>query len=70
MRLSFGRACELGIGARGETMISTLRPIKPHTLDDLASHRCSGFRQPVTGNIVLWWMNDAAWSSCTTSFRR
>jgi DNA-binding transcriptional LysR family regulator len=31
----------------------------PQTPDDLASHRCSGFRQPVTGNIVPWRVKDS-----------
>lgn len=30
----------------------------PRTFDELASHRCSGFRQPLTGNIVPWRMKE------------
>jgi DNA-binding transcriptional LysR family regulator len=29
----------------------------PRTLDDLASHRCSAFRHPATGQILPWYLN-------------
>jgi DNA-binding transcriptional LysR family regulator len=29
----------------------------PHSLDDLASHRCSVFRHPATGQTLPWYLN-------------
>jgi DNA-binding transcriptional LysR family regulator len=29
----------------------------PQSLDDLASHRCSAFRHPATGQVIAWYVN-------------
>lgn len=61
-----GRSAEEGVVARRLFPVQLLicaapayleRQGVPQTLDDLASHRCSAFRHPATGQVMAWYVN-------------